>query len=165
MGLIRQLEGVQRLFTWKFEGLEQLNYWERLSALNLYSLERRRERYLVIYVWKMIRGLVTNEYEGREIIQTYINSRRGLYCRIPELARASSAIQTMKENSFLVTGPKLFNCMPKNIRDHQGSLSSFKRQLDKFLKEIPDKPSLPHYYQEAAGNSVIDQLSVMRTNN
>jgi hypothetical protein len=32
----------------------------RLKALKLYSLERRRERYTVLYMWKIIRGLVPN---------------------------------------------------------------------------------------------------------
>lgn len=30
-----------------------LNYWERLKSLDLYSLEHRRERYIVIYTWKI----------------------------------------------------------------------------------------------------------------
>ena len=31
-----------------------------LEVLKLYSLQRRRERYGIIYVWKIINGLVPN---------------------------------------------------------------------------------------------------------
>ncbi|MPC13244.1 hypothetical protein E2C01_005968 [Portunus trituberculatus] len=37
----------------KTESAHHLNYWERLKELRLYSLQRR-ERYLVMYVWKIL---------------------------------------------------------------------------------------------------------------
>ena len=51
LGEIRKLEAVQRTFTYRIEGLRESNYWERLSELRLYSLERRRERYMIIYIY------------------------------------------------------------------------------------------------------------------
>ena len=42
---INKLERIQKSFTSKITGLEQLNYHQRLKELNLYSLERRREIY------------------------------------------------------------------------------------------------------------------------
>ena len=47
---IQQLEGVQRTFTSRISGVGHLNYWERLKALNLMSLQRRRERYIIIHI-------------------------------------------------------------------------------------------------------------------
>ena len=41
---IDKLERIQKSFTSKIEGLEKLNYHERLKRLNMYSMERRRER-------------------------------------------------------------------------------------------------------------------------
>ena len=41
LGDIRKLEAVQRSFTHRVSGLNNLSYWQRLKALNLYSLERR----------------------------------------------------------------------------------------------------------------------------
>ena len=32
----------------------KLDYHERLKKLNLYSLERRRERYMIIYGWQQL---------------------------------------------------------------------------------------------------------------
>jgi hypothetical protein len=36
-----------------------LTYWEKLSELRLYSQERRRERYQVIFLWKISQGMVS----------------------------------------------------------------------------------------------------------
>ena len=60
VGDIRVIEGVQRTFTNKIVGCSEFNYWERLDLLRLYSLERRRERYQVIYIWKILKGVVPN---------------------------------------------------------------------------------------------------------
>ena len=40
--------------------MRDCSYIDRLSLLRLYSLQRRRERYYKIYVWKIIEGLVPN---------------------------------------------------------------------------------------------------------
>ena len=58
-------------------------------------------------------------------------------------------------------GPKLFNCLPKDLRDSEVSVDTFKNRLDQVLQKIPDKPSMPHYYQSASGNSIIEQLEAM----
>ena len=55
---ISKLESIQRHFTSKIKDMEGLSYWERLSALQLYSQERRRERYMVLFLWKVSQGMV-----------------------------------------------------------------------------------------------------------
>ena len=50
---ISKLEGVARSFTARVSGMEGLDYWERLQNLNMYSQERRRERYQIIFIWKL----------------------------------------------------------------------------------------------------------------
>ena len=47
---INLIEKVQRSFTKHITGMHDLSYNERLKALKLYSLQRRRERYCIIYV-------------------------------------------------------------------------------------------------------------------
>ena len=59
-GEISLIEKVQRDFTRKIDDTDEMDYWTRLRELNLYSLQRRRERYIIIYVWKIIQGLVPN---------------------------------------------------------------------------------------------------------
>ena len=54
------LENIQRGFTQYIVKVSHLSYSERLTALNLYSLQRRRERYFIIKVWKILEGIVPN---------------------------------------------------------------------------------------------------------
>ena len=58
LGQTRQLESVQRSFTNRMNSTSGLSYWQRLKHLNIYSLERRRERYFIIYTWKILNSLV-----------------------------------------------------------------------------------------------------------
>ena len=51
---ITQIEKVQRSFTKHIAGLRDVSYHERLQTLKLYSLQRRRERYCIILIWKII---------------------------------------------------------------------------------------------------------------
>ena len=163
-GDIRDIEGIQKSFTKKISGLRELNYWGRLEALNLYSLERRRERYIIIYVWKIIQGLVPN-VNGANRIQT-TTGRHGLQCVIPSLGRGTmQRIQTQNDNSFFVKGPKLFNCVTREIRECEENQDIFKRKLDKFLKNVPDQPSGSGgaYSRQAQTNSLLHQVRYRRT--
>ena len=47
-GDIQKLEMIQRSFIRKIDDMRHLDYWTQLKKLHLYSLERRRERYIVI---------------------------------------------------------------------------------------------------------------------
>ena len=58
---IRLIEDVQRKFTSKIIGCKELTYWDRLKFLGLQSLQRRRERYAIIHVWKIINNLAPND--------------------------------------------------------------------------------------------------------
>ena len=54
-----------------------------------------------------------------------------------------SSIQTLKDQSFNTEGPRLFNALPRALRDIVGSTEMFKRNLDVFLKLLPDQPPGP----------------------
>ena len=54
------IEKIQRSFTKHIDGLKDLSYPESLCALKLYSLQRRRDRYIIIYMWKIVEKLVPN---------------------------------------------------------------------------------------------------------
>ena len=163
IGLIRKLEGVQRFFTSKINGMRDLNYWERLAKLKLYSMERRRDRYMIIYIYKIINNLVPNISNDNHRISTREHPRRGKLCEVPSYnTRAMAYVRTIREGSFSVHAPRLFNILPKDIRAHSGSTDSFKRRLDEFLRTVPDRPTLPHYYQSAQSNSLLDQVGQQR---
>ena len=57
---IYELEKIQKSFTSKIKDMEHLDYHERLKKLNMYSLERRHERYMIIYGWQQLEGLKEN---------------------------------------------------------------------------------------------------------
>ena len=157
------LECVQRDFTRKIEGTNELDYWERLKELNLYSLQRRRERYIIIYVWKIIQGLVPN-FEGENKITVFDTGRHGLKCLRPELNEGRrTRFGTRKENSLVVFGQKLFNHIPKEIRECHGPPETFKKMLDRFLLTVPDQPVIHggEYPQQATTNSIITQAGLM----
>ena len=50
---INKAEKVQMSFTRFISGMAGLSYTDRLAVLKMYSLQRRRERYIIIYVWKI----------------------------------------------------------------------------------------------------------------
>ena len=139
---IQLLENIQRCFTRKINGCSGLDYWDRLKSLKLFSLERRRERYSIIYVWKMIEGLVPNIG-----LNCYESGRRGRLCNIPILRRkASMRTQSLLDASFKVRGPKLFNVVPAHIRSiTKCEVSRFKSALDSWLMDIPDEPLVTGY--------------------
>ena len=52
-------------------------------------------------------------------------------------------LKTVRENSFHFVAPRLFNKLPRKLRDdHKSTLLEWKIQLDKFLNTIPDQPSV-----------------------
>ena len=64
---INAIENIQRKFTKHITGMhsqyDSLSYENRLKCLNLYrlySLQRRRDRYTAIYVWKIMEEVVPN---------------------------------------------------------------------------------------------------------
>ena len=109
--------------------------------LNLMSLQRRRERYVILHVWKILYGKTSNDVN----ITFYESSRYGLLARIPPLAVSSSTkAKSLYDNSFAVLGPKLWNLVPKSLKTVD-SMNAFKSNLDKFLKEVPDRPHVAGY--------------------
>ena len=50
---ISSLESISRHFTGQIEGMSSLDYWDRLTALKLYSQEHRREWYQMVFLWKV----------------------------------------------------------------------------------------------------------------
>ena len=134
---LERLEQLQKTFTKKIPEVNQMNYWERLKALKMYSQQRRAERYQVIYTWKVLEGLAPNC--GVTTIQ---NERRGRECKIPML-KGSQGVRSLRDQSFQVRGPRLFNCLPSNIRNtSRVSVLEFKEKLDKFLGLLPDHPKV-----------------------
>ena len=149
---IKMLESTQRSFTRRITGCKNMSYWERLKHLELFSLQRRRERYMIIHVWKTLQGLVPNDLN----IEFYDHKRLGTRCRIPAITKTASGMaKSLYDNSFAVVAPKLWNIIPSGITSAD-SLPLFKSKLTAYLKSrFPDLPPVDGY-TSSNSNSILD---------
>ena len=148
---IQLIEGVQRSFTSRIWGVQHLNYWERLKALKLMSLQRRRERYIIIHTWKILQGLCPNDIN----VIFSAPSRLGIQAQVPRISRSSFLRnQSLYDNSFAVIAPRVWNTLPGHL--HQlADMQNFKNKLTDYLNSIPDNPPVSGY-SCVNGNSLLD---------
>ena len=145
------IEKVQRAFTKHISGMCFLSYSKRLEVLKLYSLQRRRERYGIIYVWKMIEGLVPNLSDP---ITCSFSDRRGRTCVICH--SGAGRLGTLKYNSFRWRSIRMFNRLPKSIRMLSScSVVGFKSKLDSYLRNIVDLPCRPGFNNSLDGGDCL----------
>ena len=148
---IQLLESVQRTFTSRILGVQHLDYWSRLKALKLMSLQRRRERYVIIHMWKVLNGYCPNDLN----IKFAAPSRHGVKAQVPSLKHSSSSRnQSLRDDSFAVIGPRLWNLIPGHLHVVADPMQ-FKIELTKFLNTIPDKPPVSGY-KTANSNSLLE---------
>ena len=139
------------------------NYWERLHELKLYSLQRRRERYIIIYIWKITQQMVPN-IDGTmgHKIKTRKHPRHRTQ-RVIQCPTNRNPAQPLQENAITEFGPRLYNSLPKYLRDIESvNTEKFKFELNKFLELIPDQPKMPNYVSALGSNSILDQLTHLR---
>ena len=138
---IQELESVQKAFTARITGLREIHYWDRLQRLSLMSLQRRRERFIIMHMWKILHLHTSNDIN----VQFVTRPRFGNLAIIPSACKYSSAAnQSLYDSSFAVLGPKLWNAMPY----HLNSISDkehFKSQLTQFMLSLPDTPPIRGY--------------------
>jgi hypothetical protein len=136
-GQSKDMQSIEKLFydfTSKIPELRGENYWKRLQSLKMLSQERRMERYRILYVWKILEGFAPNC--GVELAAE--NLRLGRRCKVPNLAQ-----------SFQINGIRLFNRLPKHLRNMTRNLDDFKAELDHFISQIPDQPRIGSLVPEA----------------
>ena len=168
---IKQLEAIQQSFTRKiYLNGRKLNYWERLDELRLYSLQRRWERYRIIYVWKILENIVPNiasEEDGG--LRKLHSARNGVTCRVPSIKTSlPKKLVALREGSLNYNGAKLFNALPKSIRDITDCpLNLFKKRLDGLLSSIVDQPRVIGYTgcALAESNSLLTMISYYQSGN
>ena len=157
---INRLEGVQRQFISQIRdpALLQMNYWEKLSHLRVYSQERRRERYQICFLWKQSQGLI----DGYSFKWQW-SDRRGRLAIPTNIPRnAPTKVKQARERSLGVHGARLFNLLPVNLRnENSGDFPLFKNHLDIFLSLVPDQPTTPGLVRAAGSNSLLDQVPLV----
>ena len=99
------------------------------------SLQRRRERYLIIHMWKVRMAQVPNDLN----IKFHYNDRLGLREIVPKAPQ--SHVGSVFHNSFAVKGPWLWNMLPKDLT-LADNLESFKTKLDRLLLSFRDTPPI-----------------------
>ena len=151
---LQQLEELQKTYTKKIPEVQNMDYWSRLRYLKMYSQQRRAESYRIIYTWKVLEGLVPNCG-----ITPNNHVRRGRECIIPPL-KGRQAVRSLRNQSFQVNGPQLFNSIPKKLREiTKVHTDDFKLELDKYLSTLPDQPKVGDQIP-----SVCNQNSAMPSN-
>jgi hypothetical protein len=141
---ISSIENIQRHFTRQIHGYSHLNYYDRLTKLKLFSLQRRAERYLIIYIWKVIEDKVLNLETNP--ITVKLNPRTGRKIDIPAVTKKTGSYQTIQYNSFIHRAGRIFNNLPVEVRNVTDvTVESFKTRLDRVLKTIKDQPPVPGY--------------------
>ena len=153
---ITLLESVQRSYTAQIDGMDDLDYWQRLEKLKLFSLQRRRERFIIIHCHKIYSGLAPNDV-GLEFKN---HPRFGLLCKRQPLKSKNAKIRTIRHNFFSDVAPRLFNIIPAQVKAVTGT-EKFKEALDKVLINIPDKPPIAGYPSQNH-NSLTELVSCLR---
>ena len=141
VGDIQAIENVQRNFTRRINSCRDLDYWDRLSRLKILSLQRRREHYMIIHVWKIINGLAPNDIEM--VFQA--QQRHGVKVTIPQFnTNSQKSISSHYDNSFGVKAARLWNILPKDVNE-KTNMESFKVALRNFISQFPDTPPVKGY--------------------
>lgn len=148
---IQSIENIQRQFTRRISGLTELHYWDRLKSLKLMSLQRRRERYCIIHVWKIFNNICPNDIE----MKFKHNPRLGNKVIIPALnTKASKAAVSVYDHSFKVSAAQMWNILPKEVNE-KITLESFKTALGDMLQKLPDEPPVSGY-TTINNNTIVD---------
>ena len=166
---IQQLENIQWSFIRKIKNIKNKTYWEALKSTHLYSLQRRRERYIIIYLYKILEGITPNIAEPGSSTEIRITGtpadRKGRTLHEPAInTKSNAAIQNARYYSINILGPKIWNRLPKQLRDVTNQpTESFKHILDKYLQAIPDHPHLPQnmYECRALSNSLLHMIPLL----
>ena len=171
--LIDLLENVQRNFTRKIETTNlpsNDDYWDRLKHFKLYSMQRRRERYSIFYVWKVLHKLYPNPglhlntstqdhtAHPNKGIQTNVHDRLGITTHHP-----SNPPKWLRRCSPLESCCNLYNCIPPNLRqpvpeNQEPCFAEFKKNVDDWLSKIPDRPACTTRPKFAQSNSILHQV-------
>ena len=143
------IEKVQRVFTKHISCIWVFSYSKRLETLKLYSLQRRRDRYSIIYMWKIVEGLVPNLSDH---ITCSLSDRRGRTCIVYHASVGQ--LGTMKYNSF--RWRTIRKRLPKCIRMLSScSVNRFKSELDSYLRNIVDLPCQPGFNNSLDGGDCL----------
>ena len=117
--------------------LKNIDYLDRLEALHLTTLEKRRTRGDLIYMFKIVKGI--DHIDLRRSLEFNDSKTRGHEYRFSrekfsaKRANDYSRFVTIRHNFFLNRIASLWNSLPSQVVSAQ-SLNSYKARIDKILK-------------------------------
>ena len=110
-------------------------YWDRLKIFKLYSIQRRNERYKILYIWILLNGLVPSLglcWNPNTL------PRYGPKLIVDKILGPNEPIKNLKRDLIRNFRVRIFNNLPIPLRTFKGTLASFKNMLDKYLELCPD---------------------------
>ena len=142
---INKLESIQRNLVSHIRDakLSSLNYWEKLKELRIYSQERRRERYIIIFLWKISQGMVS----GYDLEFTLDGTRRGRFIVPKSIVKSAPAsVRNARERSLAAKGDRIFNLLPESLRGlNSGHVDYFKNHCQAQPKPASQSPVGNHH--------------------
>jgi len=120
---ISKVESVQRSFTKRLPGLKNLDYANRLCVLEIESLELRRLSSDMIYVYKMIFGLVDLSFNDYFVLRVDSTTRGHKYKLFTKYSRLN-----VRKHFFTERVVSVWNNLECDIVNFS-SLRSFKASL------------------------------------
>lgn len=125
------LDSIVRVWSRKCPAIRDCHFWDRLRIWHLSSVQRRHNRYIIIYCWKILEGLMTNDVRIKARWKYY----KGKMISIPT-PWGRAALRSLRKTSFSVMGLRWFNFSPITVPKFGGpgsSLEGFKFVLSKYL--------------------------------
>ena len=131
-----------------------VDYWERLKTLKLYSVERRRERFIILYIYRFIIGLIKipifNVFLKRSWSEESIN-----ILHLLQLRRSAKAAFCTEAHNFIISF--LQNSVKyrelTNRAKFMLTLSNYN-----FTSTWTIEPTTPGLRRVAASNSLVHQI-------
>ena len=149
---IDSLETVLNSFLRKIPALQGMHFWDRLKVMQIMSVQRRMERYIILYAHNVLSGTVPNPgltskwtHKGRKITIPLLPKK------CPTFARK------LRDQSFNFRAAILFNSMPAFVRNFEGTSLGFKNTLTEYLKLVPDHPRSHHTGYMPAATDITTQ--------
>ena len=133
------------------------NYHEKLNKLKLYTLRKRLDRYIILYIWKIIQHIVQNIYGTMGCEIKTRNHSRHWTLRVLDYSTNRSPAQSVKENAITVLEHLLYNLLLKIWYIESVNTEHFTFVLGKLVELIPDYSIL--FVIATRSNSILDQLS------
>ena len=105
------------------------------------SLQRRREKLIILSVWKIRHRRAPNDIN----LQFFETNKKSNKAVVRPMPKVRGKLLSQYENSFVVKAAKLWNKLPDTVSKID-SFEIFQRRLDAYLKLYPDNPPIKAYY-------------------